>query len=170
MPKSKKPDRMSATYQRAVSDFVAREVCYCASHLVHELAQDPEHMDELLPVMSQDDYESAARDEGWERGGDNGGFIYNGKEFDSWKAAASADDAETYQEWREVCEAHNIEPHLSEAYEHWIVTDWLAERLEERGEMVLRDFLGLTLWGRTCSGQSIAMDGVIQDIYDDMMR
>lgn len=164
--KPKKPDRMSGEYQRAVGDFVHREVIYCVSSLIHELAQNPEHMDELYPVLSQDDYESPAREAGWEHGGDFGGFIYNGIEFGSWKAAASADNAETYETWQEVCEAHSIDPNRVEAYEHWIVSDWLADKLEERGEMILRDFLGLTIWGRTCSGQAIMLDGVICDIYD----
>jgi hypothetical protein len=53
-----------------------------------------------------------------------------------------------------------------EAYEHWIVSDWLADKLEERGEMIVRDFLGLTIWGRCTSGQAILLDGVICDIYD----
>jgi hypothetical protein len=52
--------------------------------------------------------------------------------------------------------------------EHWIVSDWLANRLEERGECVLRDFFGLTVWGRTCSGQAISLDGVIGDIFDEL--
>ena len=51
-----------------------------------------------------------------------------------------------------------------EALEHWIVSDWLADKLAEENEMVTKDFLGLTIWGRTTSGQSIDMDYVIQKI------
>ena len=56
----------------------------------------------------------------------------------------------------------------SEALEHWIVSDWLADRLEEKGEMILKDFLGLTIWGRTTSGQAISIDNVIEEIVIDM--
>lgn len=55
-----------------------------------------------------------------------------------------------------------------EEYEHWIVSDWLANKLEERGEMVIRDFLGLTIWGRTSTGQAIKLDWVISKICEEM--
>ena len=47
---------------------------------------------------------------GWRRGGDNGGFWYDGKLFESWKAAASADEAATYGSAREVCENEELDP------------------------------------------------------------
>ncbi len=55
-----------------------------------------------------------------------------------------------------------------EIFEHYIVTGWLAERLAEKGEAVLMDFYGLTLWGRATTGQAVYMDGVIEEIYADM--
>ena len=58
------------------------------------------------------------------------------------------------------CEDDNVE----EALEHWLVSDWLANRLREHNEMVI-DFMGLTIWGRQESGQMIALDAVIQSIY-----
>ena|SRR5690625_1819413 len=39
-----------------------------------------------------------------------------------------------------------------EIFEHWAVTEWLAEKLEAKGERVDRDFEGLCIWGRTTSG------------------
>lgn len=57
-----------------------------------------------------------------------------------------------------------------EALEYWLVSDWLADELEEQGELVTHDFLGLTIWGRTTSGQAISMDRVICDIYDDLQE
>jgi len=59
-----------------------------------------------------------------------------------------------------------IEP--VEALEHWIVSDWLADKLESYGELVTKDFLGLTIWGRTCSGQAILLDWVISQICNDL--
>ena len=52
-----------------------------------------------------------------------------------------------------------------EALEHWLVSEWLAKRLLEEGEMVV-EFLGLIIWGRTTSGQAIYIDSVIEDIYN----
>lgn len=55
-----------------------------------------------------------------------------------------------------------------EVFEHWIVSDWLAYQLEQRGEVIERDFYNLTLWGRTTTGQAISMDSVIACIYDEL--
>ena len=57
---------------------------------------------------------------------------------------------------------------MNEALEHWVVSSWLAEKLEDKGEMIVYDFLGLTIWGRRTSGQAIYMDGVIGEISSDM--
>lgn len=56
------------------------------------------------------------------------------------------------------------EPDGGEVFEHWIVSDWLADKLEEQGESVARDVQGLTIWGRCTTGQAIALDYVIQSI------
>jgi hypothetical protein len=56
------------------------------------------------------------------------------------------------------------EEDLIEALEHWLISDYLAEKLIEKGELVVKDFLGLTIWGRTTSGQSISLDHVIIEI------
>lgn len=70
--------------------------------------------------------------------------------------------------YREACEEHGIEdPENSEAMEHWIVSDFMARRLEEHGEIV-GEWCGLTIWGRCCSGQSIALDCVIREIAAEM--
>lgn len=73
-------------------------------------------------------------------------------------------------DWQDLCEHENIDLHsddYTEALEHWIVSDWLAHKLEEWGQLVTLDFLGLTIWGRTCSGQAIYLDHVIQEIAID---
>ncbi len=97
--------RQDPEYQRKVSDFVSREVIYCVSSLIHELASKPDlsydscSFGELYhDILSQPDYES--------------------------------DDPDAYHE----------------ALEHWIITDWLADKLEAKGEMVNKDVLGLTIW------------------------
>ena len=68
-------------------------------------------------------------------------------------------------ELMEVCVQFNDEDYPDEALEHWIVSDWLGKRLLEQGEMVI-DFMDLTIWGRTTSGQAIYIDSVIEDIYN----
>ena len=67
---------------------------------------------------------------------------------------------------QEYCELNNLDPHIIEALEHWIVSDWLAEKLEKQGEMIGEVF-GLNIWGRACSGQWIGLDYSIQKAYMD---
>jgi len=56
-----------------------------------------------------------------------------------------------------------------EILEHWIVTSWFADKLEEHGEKVIRNFFGLdAIWCRRCSGQAILFDGVIGEIAAEM--
>lgn len=66
-------------------------------------------------------------------------------------------------------EEEGAEPTYMEASEHWIVADWFADALKERGEMV-GEILGLTIWGRVSAGQAISMDYVVQDILKDIVE
>lgn len=55
----------------------------------------------------------------------------------------------------------------SDVYEHWIVSNWLARKLAERGE-VTGDVCGMTIWGRCTTGQAIGLDYVIQQIAAEL--
>lgn len=154
----------------SAEDLVRREVLVCVSSLVSTLAagcyatgwagsaKEGAHALRSLCEQAQElaapipDYEEAAREAGWEPG--DGGRWSND---DDWVDSA-----------QEACERDNIEPRDREVYEHWAVTDWLADQLEARGEKVDRDFAGLTVWARTTTGQMIAMDGVIEAIAADI--
>ena len=69
----------------------------------------------------------------------------------------------------ESFEEDGAEPTYIEALEHWIVEDWFAHDLKKRGEMV-GEVLGMTVWGRTTSGQAISLDYVVQDILKDIVE
>lgn len=69
--------------------------------------------------------------------------------------------------WEELASEQDIEPYVREVCEHWLVSDWLGERLEEKGETV-RELMGLTVWARGTTGQAIYIDGVIEDIVNDL--
>lgn len=139
-------------WQNEVGQFVGREVIWCASTLVGELVKLEQYTDDLLPVCVSEDWIEAAEEESGE-----------------WAGVDAEDEDRARDIAREFCEERGIDPHVHEAYEHWIVSDWLANKLEERGEMVIRDFLGLTIWGRCTTGQAICMDHVINAIYYDLM-
>ena len=57
-----------------------------------------------------------------------------------------------------------------EIFEYWFVSDLLGEKLAAKGEIVVEDFFGHTVWGRTCTGQAICMDHVIREIYTEIMQ
>lgn len=165
---------------QALGDRLVRaEVLYNVSALIHTLAQrewdgsdgiDPDDLATLsYREPGVDDYRDAAQ-----YGAD---YIINVTE-DYWSATDADGEASEgradseLDAWREAFEFVGADrPDGAEVYEHWIVSDWLAARLIEAGETVVRDVAGLTVWGRCTTGQAISMDGVIQrialDIYGD---
>ncbi len=57
---------------------------------------------------------------------------------------------------------------LQEYYEAWLVDSWLFVELEQRGELTI-DYKGTEQWwGRACTGQSIQLDYIIQEIVVDL--
>jgi len=61
----------------------------------------------------------------------------------------------------------NADIEYEEIFEWWLVSDWLAKKLEAYGEPILWDDR-ITCWGRTTTGQSLSMDYVIQKIAKDI--
>ena len=159
-------------------DLVRREVFYCVSSLVHTLAQtgfasgwqgesdlaDVASLAEQAFELSAPllDYEEAAADAGWTREVSRmaGTITYTHKDHGRYISEG----------WQDLCESCGIEPFEREVFEHWIVSDWLADKLEERGEKVDRDFAGMTIWARTTTGQAISMDYVIGQIAADLNK
>ena len=64
-------------------------------------------------------------------------------------------------------EQENWEEDTQEIYEWWFVNKFLFDDLKGRGEPVIDSPYGY-LWGRTTTGQAIAMDSVIEQIASDM--
>jgi predicted RNA-binding Zn-ribbon protein involved in translation (DUF1610 family) len=59
----------------------------------------------------------------------------------------------------------NLEYQDAEIFEWYVVTDWLASKLEENGECILKSDCE-TWWGRQCTGQAVYMDDVISKIVE----
>jgi len=154
--------------QKIKGDFVNREVYCCASSLIYQLQQDGHYTDEIMEFSLKDELrEEDLKDEIREY------YKKELKEYlkDRFTEETSLEVLDT-EELKDLADDLNIdidnfiEP--EEALEHWIVSDWLADKLEAYGELITKDFLGLTIWGRTCSGQAIMLDWVISKICNDL--
>lgn len=153
-------------FQSACNRLVGNEVQSCISSLVSEIAKGVgcdavADLAELALELCRpvEDWEGAAIQEGWSRNEVTG--FFSGPVVSGVRIA-------DYDSWQELCEDNNIDPYEWEVYEHWIVSPWLAEKLAEKGERIEPDFFGLAVWGRTTTGQGIAMDGVIRDIVKEL--
>lgn len=171
---------------------VDREVRLCLSSLVGTLAEgqgcvapaftrlarNQSALAELCEQAAElsypiPDYESAAREAGWAarpatvnaEGVASDPCIVRGTTDEDDEHATGFKYAGT---WQDACEADQIEPYEREVFEHWAVSDWLADKLIAKGEKVDKDFAGLCVWARTTTGQAIYCDGVIQDIAADI--
>jgi hypothetical protein len=162
-------------------DIVRREVFYCVSSLVSTLAGGYGSIENTERLRSRGraaqaalselteqafelaspllDYEAAAEDEGWEFISDEFGARICRDKTDGTTWEGTAED---------ICRDFEIEPHEREVFEHWIVSDWLADKLAEHGEKVDKDFAGMTIWARTTTGQGIASDYVIERIAEQL--
>ena len=67
----------------------------------------------------------------------------------------------------EIDELNDLESEPAEIYEWWIVTNWLAEKLEIQGQCIL-EYANMHFWGRQTTGQAILLDGVISRICEGM--
>lgn len=74
--------------------------------------------------------------------------------------SCTAGDWGDVDDWREAVR-DNAEP--QEPLEWWLVSQWLAEDFDEIGEPLIRNGYG-DWWGRTTSGQSMIMDGTLQQV------
>lgn len=54
-------------------------------------------------------------------------------------------------------------PLENEILEWWLVDRWIGDKLHSHQEAIILSNFGCW-WGRTCSGQDICMDSVINDI------
>lgn len=144
-------DTNSSNNQRIKDKLVEREVIMLASDIVEafnrvddgfftEISLEAcDYTDEELLQLYHDEYEGQAEQSG---------------------------DAKNRQQQR-LEFMHNQDVSSKEVYEWYFVTDRLASDLELKGEVIVRYF-NSPLWGRQTTGQSISMDGVINDIAIDM--
>jgi len=165
--------------QKVKARLVNREVKQSASYLIQELRGIDQFYDDLSEVLYCEDYKSPVE---WHVNNemciDDCTSYLNDQDIlyiieptlnclDDLRKLV-LEDIEEEMSWQDFAEENNIDSETNEALEHWIVSDWFANQLLNKDEMVIKDFMGFNIWGRTCSGQSIFMDGVISEITSDM--
>ena len=97
---------------------------------------------------------------------DAGIEVYDSESVETILAAVVAnindETIDGLKEWREAaneCASDNPQ----EVYQWFAVSGWLHGELEESGQPTIDNEFGYW-WGRTCCGQSIIMDGTLQEI------
>ncbi len=143
----------------AIGDFCLEELVAFAAdegHVCYDPEDDEDAEDQLqdaLAGLEEDGFKITHR----------GGSYCVEKPFD----VSGLDEFDTEDEAVENCIRYNdIEG--AEVYEHWLVSSHLAYKLKQHGQTVVDDFFGLTVWCRTCTGQAISMDYVINEIYKEV--
>lgn len=164
--------------QAKAGRLVQQEVHYCVSFLVSTLAAGNAHgPSDLRDLCEQagelaaptEDWQEAAQQEGWNLGDDGNFWKWtNPRDTSGDRDFTDNIDADAADGWQRLCEEKDIEPYQWEVFEHWIVSDWLADALIAKGERVDKDFGGMIVWGRTTTGQSISMDSVIRQITAEL--
>ena len=146
-------------------DRIARdEVFTLANELVDRLKKAG-WVDDLLPCLATDDYREPVEDAVRNESPD---LLRDVADCFGYEPTADAEailaDIEADGNWEEAADCLGIEPHIVEALQFWLVSDWLAERLEDAGALVARDVMGLNVWGRTECGQALVMDADLRAV------
>lgn len=134
--------------QKGIEKFIDQEIYSCQSSLVEEALNKK--------LFSIDDIENTYRP-------------FDGKLLHPTRCVRCINnfqllDSETGE--CESCYEDNQEP--QEIYEWWLISPWLSKKLLLEGQPILDNNYGIW-WGRCTTGQAIALDDVIQTIYDDLM-
>lgn len=160
--------------QEAARRLVSNEIHYCVSALIYAAQQNFEAAvqlgfgeDDLITLASRradaDDYSDVAP-ASLKVAAD--GDTFKWKDGEGMWSPPFDSELEAFRDaFDDLC---LDEPDGSEIFEHWLVSDYLADKLEARGESVVRDVLGMTIWGRPTTGQAIYIDHVISEIVRDM--
>jgi hypothetical protein len=131
---------MNSDKQQRLDAFVQREVIMRASQLVEDLLEAAMYGEKVFGGIELDNIENL--------------YITD-------EATAQDYGFDTQEAMQEAGEDQQ------EIYEWWFVSEWFYERLRSVGEPVIDSDYGY-LWGRTCTGQAISLDSVIENIYDSL--
>lgn len=171
---------MTTNLDERARRLVANDVQVCLSGLVSTLANAYGDATGELGLLAEEafelstpipDYEEAAIQNGWTE--NNEGEWTRTEVMINFTDDNAEDTTEvlTVDSAEEACDMDRIDAsdYEREIYEHWAVSDWLGRKLSDYGEKV-GYFDNFTVWARTCTGQAIHCDWVIQRIAADLLR
>ena len=162
--------------ERMIDRIIREEIFTSANQLVQELSDKLPSLAETHPeCMVKDDFrgpvEDAIRNESPDMLRD---VVCDHLGLEPHTdAEAILADIEADGNWEEAADCLGIEPHTVEALQFWLVSEWLAEQLEDVGALVARDVMGLNVWGRTECGQALSADADLRAVaahYDTAER
>jgi hypothetical protein len=135
--------------QEDLRKFVEEEVYSCQSMLVEEALK--------REFFSWDDVENVYR-------------LFDGILQSPDTCGSCGQQADYFDSETQTCEkCFQDNQHSQDIYEWWVVSDWLVIKLRQHGEPILSNDYG-SWWGRCCSCQAIFLDGVISEIYKEVMK
>lgn len=154
-------DYCSVKNQGIIGKFVGREVLACLTSEVEFILKQSFESSANDAPFTFDDVENYNRPVCEDCG--SGYTSFTEDEDEDGNTVYRCDDCgRVYTE-----EEHdNLDTEPAEVFEWWLVTDWLAEKLKARGEVIIEGFSNY--WGRQCSGQAILLDNVMGEICEGM--
>ena len=157
------------------------EVIYSVSPLISDLLKEEKFREEFYHLNTSPDRQEAEKDFGenycivqeeasshssTEEGAELWGVYDTDTDYYVIDTNCETKVAAIRQYFNEV--NWDLSSYDNQVCEYWLITEWLATKLAEKGETIEQDFIGLCIWGRVTSGLSIWCDYVIQDIYNDI--
>ena len=159
-----------------IERIIEQEIFTNASTLISSLcrSEDPELMnvdrDDLTSVCIQPDYSTAPG--GYEVEETDGGYYWyqlaetddDAISSDSVFATPEAACSDAWDDYGDTPEG------FTEALQHWIVSDWLAEKIIDVGGMAAIDICGFAIWGRSECGIGLDMDSTLKAVVELLSR
>lgn len=132
---------MNINQERTLRNKVNNEVLMLATSLVEDLLNND--------LISWDEVEN---------------LYYNEELEELKKELENVTNEEETEELEEEIQYMEDNQELQDIFEWYFVSGWLYEKLRDNGEPVINCDYGY-IWGRTCTGQAIILDYVIQQIF-----
>lgn len=145
-------------------EIVDKHILWGISNLIHKISKWEDIFEETYELWKVSDYDSAEEQlssEGYELVEYNPGcwaLFAEGNEYNIDNALCEQEDKESaIREGLDDLLNDHIDEYNHEVYEHWIVSNWLMNKLEQEGEHVV-EFYGLNIFCRCATGQALYLD------------